>query len=198
MYFTPFVSVIAIWTILPHVAVAAQLQSHAAGVRLISTHVFHVALLLQVGKALIDAGFRVLTGGLSGVMAAAMRGARASSKYEEGDTIAILPGDDPSAANAYADVVICTGMGEYRNGIVGRADALVAIGGAEGTVVEMLTAWGRVKPYRPIVVLTGVSGESIRFAGGRVGTRGGPQRQGIMGAGTVGEAVQMLRAALGL
>jgi predicted Rossmann-fold nucleotide-binding protein len=36
-----------------------------------------------------------------------------------------------------------------------RADALVAIGGGEGIVVEMMMAWG-VKPSRPVVVLRGV------------------------------------------
>lgn len=54
--------------------------------------------------------------------------------YREGDTIAILPGEDPSAASRHADIVICTGLGSYRNGIVGRADAVVAVGGGAGTL----------------------------------------------------------------
>jgi uncharacterized protein (TIGR00725 family) len=128
-------------------------------------------------------------------MAAAMKGARASLHYKEGDTLAFLPGDDPSAASAYADIVICTGLGEYRNGLVGRADALVAIGGGEGTVVEVMTAWG-VKPSRPVVVLRGVSGESSRFVGRCIGTRGGPARQVVFGADTAEDVVKILKAVL--
>ena len=114
----------------------------------------------------------MLTGGLSGVMAAAMKGARSSQQYREGDTIAVLPGDDPSMASCYADTVICTGLGEYRNGVVGRADALVAVGGGEGTLTEVLSCWG-VKPRRPIVVMTSISGETAGLAGKRIGSRGG-------------------------
>jgi uncharacterized protein (TIGR00725 family) len=54
--------------------------------------------------------------------------------YREGDTIAILPGEDPAAASPHADIVICTGLGSYRNGIVGRSDAVVAVGGGAGTL----------------------------------------------------------------
>ncbi|WP_199693603.1 hypothetical protein [Sorangium cellulosum] len=37
-----------------------------------------LALSHELGAALVDQGFRVLTGGLSGVMAAALQGARSS------------------------------------------------------------------------------------------------------------------------
>ena len=46
----------------------------------------------QTGKLLVDNGFRVQSGGHSGVMEAAFAGAHSSEKYREGDTIAILPG----------------------------------------------------------------------------------------------------------
>ena len=54
--------------------------------------------------------------------------------YKEGDTVAILPGEDPAAASPHADIVICTGLGSYRNGIVGRSDAVIAVGGGAGTL----------------------------------------------------------------
>jgi uncharacterized protein (TIGR00725 family) len=73
----------------------------------------------------------VVTGGLGGVMEAACRGAREAG----GTTIGVLPGSDRSAANPYVDVAMPTGLGEARNALVVRAaDALVAIGGAYGTL----------------------------------------------------------------
>lgn len=58
----------------------------------------------------------------------------ALAAFREGDTIAILPGEDPAAASEHADIVICTGLGSYRNGIVGRSNAVVAVGGGAGTL----------------------------------------------------------------
>jgi uncharacterized protein (TIGR00725 family) len=79
----------------------------------------------------------VVTGGLGGVMEAACRGAREAG----GRTIGILPGTERSAANAFVDVAIPTGMGEARNALVVRsADALIAIGGAYGTLSEIALA----------------------------------------------------------
>ncbi|WIA20459.1 hypothetical protein OEZ85_004866 [Tetradesmus obliquus] len=127
----------------------------------------------EVGQAIVDAGHRVLTGGLAGVMDAAMKGARSSSRYREGDTIAVLPGEDPAAASSNADIdpeaagssadiVICTGLGSYRNGIVGRADAVIAVGGGAGTLQEICIAW---KAARLVVVMAGVSGATSALAG---------------------------------
>ena len=45
----------------------------------------------SMGKALVDNGYRVASGGLGGVMAAAFEGAHASEFYTDGDTVAILP-----------------------------------------------------------------------------------------------------------
>ena len=126
-------------------------------------------------------------------MAEAMRGARASTHYKEGDTIAILPGDDPDDANPFADIVICTGLGHYRNGIVGRANAVVAVGGAEGTLQEMMAAW---MAERPVVVMTGLSGDSGKMVGWRVGKRGAVDRLPVQGAANAEEAVRLVQSAL--
>jgi uncharacterized protein (TIGR00725 family) len=70
-------------------------------------------------------------------MEAACQGARA----EGGTTIGILPGLDRSAANPYVSVAIATGLGEARNALVVRAaDALIAVGGAYGTLSEIALA----------------------------------------------------------
>src|SRR5690606_26742727 len=63
----------------------------------------------DVGRLLVERGFRVLTGGLSGVMEAACRGARSASNWREGDVIGILPGSCAEAANPYVDIVIPSG-----------------------------------------------------------------------------------------
>jgi uncharacterized protein (TIGR00725 family) len=96
-----------------------------------------------VGRALAQAGAIVVTGGRGGVMAAACRGAASAG----GVTIGILPGDDRSAANDWVTVAIPTGLGELRNGLVVRAaDALVAVGGAYGTLSEIALALTASKP----------------------------------------------------
>jgi uncharacterized protein (TIGR00725 family) len=91
----------------------------------------------EVGRLLARRGAVVVCGGLGGVMEAACRGAR-----EEGGTaVGILPGSDRGAANRYVSVAIATGLGEARNALVVRAaDALIAIGGAYGTLSEIALA----------------------------------------------------------
>ena len=70
-------------------------------------------------------------------MEAACSGARGAG----GTTIGILPGTERSTANPYVDVAIPTGLGEARNALVVRAaDALIAVGGAYGTLSEIAFA----------------------------------------------------------
>ncbi len=98
-------------------------------------------IAFELGKALVDNGYRVASGGLAGVMAAAFEGARASEFYQEGDTVAILPMFDRTAGNDSADIVIATGLDLYRNVIVANSDAVIAVGGGAGTLCEMCNAW---------------------------------------------------------
>ncbi|MDO5844055.1 MAG: LOG family protein [Methanocorpusculum sp.] len=95
----------------------------------------------ELGKALVDNGYRIVSGGLGGVMKAAFRGAHSSEKYREGDTVAILPGNNPVDANEFADIVIATGLDAARNFIVANSDAVVAVGGGCGTLSELSYAW---------------------------------------------------------
>src|SRR5687767_8844991 len=90
----------------------------------------------ELGRRAVEAGFRVATGGLGGVMTAVSEGARTAASYREGDVVGILPGLDKSAANPAVDVVIATGMGIARNLVlVGSADVVIAVDGGAGTLV---------------------------------------------------------------
>ena len=96
-----------------------------------------------VGRELAERGAVVVCGGLGGVMEAACRGARAGG----GTTVGILPGSERDAANAFVDVAVATGLGEARNAVVVRtADALIAVGGAYGTLSEIAFALKAGKP----------------------------------------------------
>ena len=95
----------------------------------------------KLGSALISNGYRIICGGLGGVMNAVARGARMSPTYTEGSLIGILPGFDPTDANESVDISIPTGLQYARNIIVANADAVVAIGGGAGTLSEIALAW---------------------------------------------------------
>jgi uncharacterized protein (TIGR00725 family) len=108
----------------------------------------------EAGRLLVERGFRVVTGGLGGVMEAACRGARAAAAYKEGDTVGILPGHDPRAANQFVDVAIPTGLDHVRNSIVAHCDAMIAIGGGAGTLSEICFGW----LYKRLVIALGTEG----------------------------------------
>ena len=87
------------------------------------------------GARVAEMGAILLTGGLSGVMEAACKGA----KSRGGTTVGIIP--MLTGENAYNDIVIRTGLGIARNTVlVQSADAVVAIGGEYGTLSEIAAA----------------------------------------------------------
>jgi uncharacterized protein (TIGR00725 family) len=112
----------------------------------------------EVGAGLARARAILVTGGLGGVMEAASRGAGEAG----GCVIALLPGLDRAAANRWATIIIPTGLGELRNGLIVRcADAIVAIGGAFGTLSELALA---LKAGKPVIGLHTWSIEGIEAA----------------------------------
>ncbi|MCZ7664338.1 MAG: TIGR00725 family protein [Thermoleophilia bacterium] len=138
------------------------------------------ALAEQVGRLVAGLGAVLVCGGLSGVMAAAARGAKEAG----GRTLGILPGHDRSEANTYIDVVVTTGMGHARNlAVVSSGDAVIAVGGEYGTLSEIGLA---AKIGRPLVLLDGWRLQ--RDAG----------TEGIWYADTAEEAVALARRALRL
>ena len=125
-------------------------------------------LAFEVGKALVDNGYRVLTGGLNGVMKHALRGAKASKKYKDGDTIAVLPMFDESQANEYADIIIPTGIDLARDVITANTPAVVAIGGGSGTLGEIANAWTL---QRMVIGMEQANGWSSKLVGTQVGEK---------------------------
>ncbi|MBK5113958.1 MAG: TIGR00725 family protein [Candidatus Heimdallarchaeota archaeon] len=105
------------------------------------------AIAFEIGVLLVDNGYRILCGGYGGVMEAVCKGARSSSKYQEGDTIGIISTLDSNDANEYCDIVIATGIHYARNQIItASGDGVVAIGGGSGTLSEIAFAWQLGKP----------------------------------------------------
>ena len=125
-------------------------------------------LAFETGKMLVDEGYRVQCGGMAGVMEAVCAGAHASSRYQDGDTIGLIPSFDRNKVNEYVDIVIPMGMDMIRNGITGNADAVIAIGGGAGTLMEMASAW---TTFRLMIAYRTVPGWSAELAGRRIDTR---------------------------
>ncbi len=102
---------------------------------------------LAVGEAIVDHGYRLINGGMSGVMEASAMGAKKSSKYQDGDTIGILPSYNTTEANTFIDIPLATGIGIARNTILmASCDAVIALEGGSGTLSEIALAWQMKKP----------------------------------------------------
>ena len=94
-------------------------------------------LAREVGRLLAERGIRVVTGGLTGVMAAAAEGCSQAG----GISIGLLPGTDREAASPRLTVALPTGLGELRNGLLVRSsDGVIAVGGSWGTLSEVAVA----------------------------------------------------------
>jgi uncharacterized protein (TIGR00725 family) len=88
----------------------------------------------EVGRLLAEAGATVVCGGRGGVMEAAARGAARAG----GEVIGILPGESIDEANPHCTHVVASGIGFARNlAVVASGDAVIAVGGAWGTLSEI-------------------------------------------------------------
>ena len=95
------------------------------------------AMAFEVGRLLAAQSAIVLTGGLGGVMAAAARGAADAG----GVAVGLLPGADSADGDAAHTLLLPTGLGELRNGLLVRcAHGLIAVGGSWGTLSEIALA----------------------------------------------------------
>jgi uncharacterized protein (TIGR00725 family) len=91
----------------------------------------------SLGRGIAKRGWTLVSGGLSGVMEAASKGA----SIEGGAVVGILPTATATDANPYVTIPIATNMGLARNAILAHtADVLVACGGGYGTLSEIALA----------------------------------------------------------
>ncbi|WP_243291666.1 TIGR00725 family protein [Bacillus sp. FJAT-47783] len=102
------------------------------------------SLAEEVGAEIGKQGAVLLSGGGSGVMEAASKGAKEAG----GLVIGILAGDETNVANDYIDIPITTGLHvDYRGLVlVHSADALIMIRGGNGTLGELSAAYTNKKP----------------------------------------------------
>lgn len=105
-------------------------------------------LAMELGKEIAKRGCVLFSGGTSGIMECASKGA----KEANGLVVGILPGDTREEGNSYIDIPITTGLSfDYRSLIlVHSSDALIMIGGGNGTLGELSAAYLNRKP---VVVL---------------------------------------------
>jgi uncharacterized protein (TIGR00725 family) len=141
----------------------------------------HAEAARTAGRLIAEAGMVLLTGGMTGVMAAASEGARTAG----GLVAAVLPGADPAGAVAPAQVRVATGAGEARNVILVRsAYAVVAIGGGYGTLSEIAVArklgvpvfgyrtWAATHPHTGEALLTECASIEAAVEGAVAAARG--------------------------
>ena len=112
----------------------------------------------QVGRAIARRGGLLFCGGRDGVMEAACSGAKAAG----GTTVGILPGDDLGGANAFVDIPVTTGQTMEARSLVliHSSDAVIMLGGGNGTLGELSAAYMYGKP---VVVLPFTGGWSARI-----------------------------------
>lgn len=98
----------------------------------------------ELGKEVAVRGGILFTGGTTGIMEAVSRGAQGAG----GLVVGILPGDTLDVANDFIDIPISTGLSfDYRSLIlVHSSDAIIMVGGGNGTLGELSAAYMHRKP----------------------------------------------------
>jgi uncharacterized protein (TIGR00725 family) len=113
----------------------------------------------EVGKSIATSGAVLVCGGLGGVMEAACRGAKDAG----GTTVGVIPQEEFSHANQFCDIVVCTGIGFARDFIVASsADAIIAVGGGVGTLIEMGVGY---MTRKTVVAIAGTGGVAEMYGG---------------------------------
>ena len=142
----------------------------------------------ELGKLIIDNGFILATGGLSGVMEYVSKGAKKSKKYTGNSIIGVLPDCNSDNANKYIDIAIPTGLGLARNlMLISMADAVIAVGGGSGTLNEISASWQMNK----LLIGLQVSGWSEKLCGKALDER---RNDIIYCAKNAQEAIEILKS----
>lgn len=115
----------------------------------------------QMGTLLAEAGFIVQTGGYSGVMAGASRGAREAGGHVIGVTCAQIEIFRPLPPNEWVDEEIkYQTLRERLFHLVEKCDGAIAMSGGIGTLTEIALTWsfiqtGEISP-RPVITVGGL------------------------------------------
>lgn len=109
-----------------------------------------IALAYKLGRLVAQLHAILLSGGMTGVMAASCRGAQDCG----GTVLAIGPTNDTRAMNSFIDIAVITGMGPGRNFLnVLSSHIVVAVGvRSPGTLVEVAFA---LQLKRPLIIVGG-------------------------------------------
>jgi hypothetical protein len=101
-------------------------------------------------------------------MEAACRGAADGG----GVSVGLLPGSDRAEANQWITIALPTGIGELRNGLIVRAvDAVIAVGGAYGTLSEIALALAQGVPVVGLAGTWEIDGVELVQSPGEAVTR---------------------------
>jgi uncharacterized protein (TIGR00725 family) len=143
-----------------------------------------------IGQLLARENCIVVTGGKSGIMSTAAKGAKTVSGSI---TIGVVKGKKRFTANEFIDVEIISGaeadgLDEYQ--IITLCDGVILLGGGAGTLEEIAIAYRQEKP---IVALTETGGWADKLAGTFLDER---ERVRIESTKTPDEAVRKLLAAI--
>lgn len=113
----------------------------------------------KLGELIAQNNAVLITGGKSGIMKTAAKGAK---KYN-GTTIGIVKGDKRGTANKYIDIEIPTNTaGEGEEAIlVNSCDAIIVVGGGAGTLQELACAYRKKKT---VIAINNVGGVSEMYA----------------------------------
>jgi len=103
----------------------------------------------KIGELIAEYSMILFTGGCSGVMEAASRGA----KNKGGLTVG-TPGRERGTSNGYVDVEICTpvDIGDFVFAGTWSCDAIIVIPGSAGTLAELCIAY---RAKKPLIILKG-------------------------------------------
>jgi hypothetical protein len=101
----------------------------------------------SVGRLIAERGGVLFTGGSTGVMEAAMKGA----KNAGGLTVGLIPAErksDYAHLGSHMDVYVLTGLGELGKmaPLIHSVAGVVAIAGGAGTLIEIAMAYAQGKP----------------------------------------------------
>ncbi|HOJ50206.1 MAG TPA: TIGR00725 family protein [Spirochaetota bacterium] len=119
----------------------------------------------EIGAFIAKKNWVLITGGRSGVMRSACKGAIDNN----GLTVSIIPDSNIESSNEYSSIVIATGIGfarNYTNAL--SCDIAVVVGGGAGTLSEITYLWLADKP---IIACSFVPGVSKEYAGKNIDYR---------------------------